>query len=418
MVIVLRAVSFLLLCIVLTTAFCPITRRQESARSATIQTKRNRWHHHHRQQQQQKQQPLYSGKGIAPSYTWQEEAFDIEIIVKVPKETRAKDIHFKVKPNSLDLRLNASPPNDDDDDEDSSEVVVVVEERILLDPSRKLRGRIVLDGTYWIISDPDPDDKDDGKDESQDEYREVTVTIEKQIRTPKDEFDIIEYDWNGVYEEDEEEVTYRKYDVAEELNVRDYAASMGVDIDNIDMNLVDKSMFTSGLNVTKSTLDNMKEAGLMTEVTQQKDGSEWITGEDGEQKPFSTMGRGISKDEAPKIPFLDTDSPWQKKKKPPVQVDRVKDVTKSVKNEKTTAAASSSQDPTITKKDKNNDVDDDVNEQKEEEKDAKDPVDNLTVAKLREVLKARGLKVSGNKKELQERLRSEIQSMLSNDEVF
>jgi hypothetical protein len=407
MVIVLRAaslVSFLLPCIVLTTAFCPITRRQESARSANIQTERNRWHHH------RQQQPLYSGKGIAPSYTWQEEAFDIEIIVKVPKETRAKDVHFKVKPNSLDLRLNASPPGDDDDEESSE--VVVVEERILLDSSRKLRGRIVLDGTYWIISDPDPDDKDDGNDESHDEYREVTVTIEKQIRTPKDEFDIIEYDWNGVYEDDEEEVTYRKYDVPEELNVRDYAASMGVDIDNIDMNLVDKSMFTSGLNVTKSTLDNMKEAGLMTEVTQQKDGSEWITGEDGEQKPFSTMGRGISKDEAPKIPFLDTDSPWQKK--PPVPVDRVKDVTKRVKNEKTTAA-SSSQDPTITKKSKN---DDDVDDQKEEDKAAKDPVDNLTVAKLREVLKARGLKVSGNKKELQERLRSEIQSMLSNDEVF
>jgi hypothetical protein len=407
MVIVLRAaslVSFLLICIALTTAFCPITRRQESARAASIQIGRNQ----QQQQQQRQQQPLYSGKGIAPSYTWQEEAFDIEIIVKVPKETRAKDIHFKVKPNSLDLRLNASPPADDD--EESSEVVVVVEDRILLDPSRKLRGRIVLDGTYWIISDPDPDDKDDGNDESQDEYREVTVTIEKQIRTPKDEFDIIEYDWNGVYEDDEEEVTYRKYDVPEELNVRDYAASMGVDIDNIDMNLVDKSMFTSGLNVTKSTLDNMKEAGLMTEVTQQKDGSEWITGEDGEQKPFSTMGRGISKDEAPKIPFLDTDSPWQKK--PPVPVDRAKDVAESVKNEKTTAV--SSQDPTITKKNKN----DDVNKQKEEEKDAKDPVDNLTVAKLREVLKARGLKVSGNKKELQERLRSEIQSMLSNDEVF
>ncbi|MGK3743513.1 MAG: hypothetical protein ACI90V_010371, partial [Bacillariaceae sp.] len=98
--------------------------------------------------------------------------------------------------------------------------------------------------------------------------------------------------------------------------------------------------------------------------------------------------------------------------KPPVPVDRAKDVAESVKNEKTTAV--SSQDPTITKKNKN----DDVNKQKEEEKDAKDPVDNLTVAKLREVLKARGLKVSGNKKELQERLRSEIQSMLSNDEVF
>ena len=36
----------------------------------------------------------------------------------------------------------------------------------------------------------------------------------------------------------------------------------------------------------------------------------------------------------------------------------------------------------------------------------------MTVAKLREILKSRGLKVSGNKRELQDRLRSEVQSMM------
>jgi len=396
-----------LICIALTTAFSPLTRMKESGR-ASIHIGRNCKRHHH-----QKETPLYSGKGIAPSYTWDEEAFEIEIIVKVPKETRASDIHYKVTPSSLDVRLKNMASNDESS------------ERILLDPSRKLRGRIVLDGTYWIISDPEvviPDKDEDASDDndknnigqSYDEYREVTVTIEKQIRTPKDEFDIIEYDWNGVYEDDAE-VTYRKYDEPEELNVREYAASMGVDIDNIDTNLVDKSMFTSGLNLTKSSLDNMKEAGLMTEVTQQQDGSEWVTDEGGEQKPFSSMGQGISKDEVqsskkqssvqPKIPFLDTDSPWQKS----VPVDRAKDVAQILQKRKTTA---SSENPTNAGKSSN------AKKQEEEDIDPTDPVDNLTVVKLREVLRARGLKVSGNKKELQELLRSEIQSMLdSNDEV-
>lgn len=395
-------VVFCLIFIALTTAFSPLTRMKESGR-ASIYTGRNCKRHYH-----QKETPLYSGKGIAPNYTWQEEAFEIEIIVKVPKETRASDIHYKVTPNSLDVRLKNMPRIDESS------------ERILLDPNRKLRGRIVLDGTYWIISDPEvvvpdrtDDDTSDDNDknnigQSDDEYREITVTIEKQIRTPKDEFDIIEYDWNGVYEDDAE-VTYRKYDEPEELNVREYAASMGVDIDNIDTNLVDKSMFTSGLNLTKSSLDNMKEAGLMTEVTQQQDGSEWITDEGGEQKPFSSMGRGISRDEVQSskkqnsVPFLDTDSPWQKS----IPIDRAKDVAQILEKRKTTA---SSKNPTNAGKNSN--------AKKQEEINPIDPVDNLTVAKLREVLKSRGLKVSGNKKELQELLRSEIQSMLdSNDEV-
>lgn len=276
------------------------------------------------------------------------------------------------------------------------------EELVLLDPSRKLRGRVMMDGTYWAIADPEVAVSD------KDAHRVVTVTIEKQIRTPKDDFDVVEYDWNGVYEDDEDEVSYRKYDEPQELDVREYAASMGIDIDNIDMNLVDKSMFTSGLNVTKSTFDTMKEAGLMTEVTEQTDGSEWTIGEDGEKVPFSSMGQGVSKDEmksakAPSpIPFLDTDSPWHTT----VPLDQAKKVKEDIEESSSKKASTDKKEETTS-------------DSTEIPIDAKDPIDILTVAKLKEVCRSRGLKVSGNKKELQERLRAEIQSMLqSNDENF
>ena len=333
-------------------------------------------------------QPLYSGTGIAPTYTWQEECFEIDVIVKVPEDARASDIAFKAKPDSIELKLKSKTEGQDD--------------ILLLDPSRKLRGRVVMDGTYWSIDDPERGSvKDDDEP-----HRIVTVTIEKQHRTPKDDFDVIEYDWNGVYEDDEEEVTYRKYDEPEELNVREYAASMGVDIDNIDMNLVDKTMFTSGLNLTQSTFDNMKDAGLMTEVTERTDGSEWIVGEDGEKVPFSSMGQGVSQSEmksakAPSpIPFLDTNSPWHTS----VPLDKAKEV----KDQQTEAAVETAEAPAATKEK--------TSEPTEIPKDAKDPIDTLTVAKLKEVLRARGLKVSGNKAELQERLRAEVQSMLQSDD--
>merc|ERR1712032_462205 len=93
-----------------------------------------------------------------------------------------------------------------------------------------------------------------------------------------------------------------------------------------------------------------------------------------------------------------------------VSVDRVKDFAKTLKKGKIQKHLKNS-----TNVDNNKNV----NKQEEEKKDPIDPVDNLTVANLQEVLRSRGLKVSGNKKELQERLRSEIQSMLdNNDKVF
>lgn len=375
-----------LLYISLTSAFSPTPIGKEPSRAIP---RRNRRHH---------SEPLYSGKGVAPTYSWLEECFDIEITVNVPKETRASDISFRARANSIDLRLQKKRPEESSESEEPEELV-------LLDPSRKLRGRVVLDGTYWIISDPEVVVSDEDHNESSDDpYRVVTVTIEKQIRTPKDDFDVVEYDWNGVYEDDEDEVSYRKYDEPQELDVRDYAASMGVDIDNIDMNLVDKSMFTSGLNVTKSTFDNMKEAGLMTEVTEQTDGSEWTIGEDGEKVPFSSMGQGVSKDEMKSakspspIPFLDNNSPWHTT----VPLDQAKKVKEEI--EETSPEKAS----TLKKEE--------TSDSKEIAKDSNDPIDTLTVAKLKEVLRSRGLKVSGNKKELQERLRAEVQSMLQNND--
>jgi hypothetical protein len=331
-------------------------------------------------QRQSNQQPLYSGKGIATDYTWEEEAFELEVTVKVPKDTRAKDIHFKATATSIDLRLNKDDGNGE-------------EEVVLLDSSRTLRGRVVLDGTFWAFS-----DATEGSDE-----KEVTVTIEKKIKTAKDDFEVIEYDWKGVYNQDEEEVSFRKYDEPEPLDVREYAASLGVDIDNINMSHVDKTMFTSGLNLTKSSLDSLHTAGLVKEVTQQEDGTEWSTDEDGYKVPFTSMGDNVSAQEVkesvapPKIPFIDTDSPWQNT----VPVDK-----------KETVVENGTPAPSETAKNRKK-----KKEQLEQERRnaASDPIEALTVARLKEVLRARGLKVSGNKKELQDRLKSEVQSMLTND---
>jgi hypothetical protein len=188
---------------------------------------------------------LQGGYGVATNYTWTEEPFEMDVTVSVPPDTRAKDIVFKATPRSIDLRIEGR-------------------EEPLLDGSRQMRGRISLDGTFWVISD---DERDSTK-------RIVTVTIEKSVKTPKDDFEIVDYDWGGVYPDDEGEVQERKYEEPEELNIREYAASLGVDIDNINMSMVDKTMFTSGLDLTKSTMEEITKAGYVQEVTEQSDGTE------------------------------------------------------------------------------------------------------------------------------------------------
>jgi hypothetical protein len=326
-----------------------------------------------------------SGDGVARTYTWHEEAFELEVSVCVPKETRAKDIRFQATPTSIDLRLLPNINKDDGVD--------TMEEIILLDKSRPLRGKVSLEGTFWVLSDPIAGDGE--------HHRTLTITIEKQIRNAKDDFDVIEYDWKGLYaNENDDEVSYRKYDEAEELNVREYAASLGVDIDNLNMSLVDKSMFTSGLNLTKSSFDSLQEAGLMKEVTRQKDGSEWITNENGEREPFNSLGgKGPEKKT---IPFLDTNSPWHKA----VPVNK-KDDGLEAKIPEDTAAEQEKEDMEKQQKEMTKEL------QRQREQQASDPIETLTVTRLKEILKSRGLKVSGNKKELQERLRAEVNTMMN-----
>ena len=321
---------------------------------------------------------LNGGYGIATNYTWTEEPFEMEITVSVPPDTRAKDVVFKATPTSIDLRLQG-------------------QEEPLLDGTRKMRGRISLDGTYWVISDSETDTED----------RQVTVTIEKNTPTRKDDFEVVDYDWRGVYPDDDEEVSERKYEEPEELDVREYAASLGVDIDNINMSMVDKTMFSSGLNVTRSTMDELSKSGYVQEVTQQSDGTEYITNEDGEVVPFSRLGDTVEDEEVreatsaagqpPKIPFLDTNSPWHSA----VPVDDInEDIVDNTEDgpEQTSIAAKEEEED---------------NDSLPDRKQASDPIDLLTVNRLKDILRAQGLKVSGSKQELKDRLRGHVASMMT-----
>lgn len=320
---------------------------------------------------------LYGGYGIATNYRWKEEAFEIDITVRVPKDTRAKDVLFRPTVKSIDLRLKGD------------------NEVVLLDGSRSLRGRVNLDGSYWIISDPED------KNES---FREVTVTIEKLIRTPQDDFEVVEYDWKGVFSNDTEEVVERKYDEPEELNVREYAASLGVDIDNINMSMVDKTMFSSGMNITKSSLDELNKAGLIKEITQQADGTEYEIDDEGNAKKFSKFGdivgdgdiASLEQTTQKPIPFLDTDSPWHS----------------TVRRDDTTNQTYVKQTRKFTRSAFAEDSAKDLNEERTNTVDAKDPIDNLTVKRLKEILRSQGLKVTGTKKELQDRLRQKVNALL------
>lgn len=220
---------------------------------------------------------LFGGIGIADTYRWEETQYEIDVTVPVPAGTRAKRIKFRATPNSVHLAImgwNGDTAND----------------IVLLDGDRQMRGQVSVDGTYWAIADGENDDPDDDR-------RQITVTIEKMIVEPQDQFEVFEYDWGGVYPNDEDEVSERKYDEPEELDVREYAKSLGVDIDNINMSMVDKTMFSSGLNMTQSTMDELSKAGYVKEVTQQGDGQEFTTGEDGSAVPFNSLGDNIGADE-------------------------------------------------------------------------------------------------------------------------
>jgi hypothetical protein len=405
-----------------------------------------------------------SGIGISSNYTWKEDAYEIDIMVLVPKMTRAKDISFKATSQSIDLRLRKGKqrkslvtiPNNDDSDKRniqegmsskslSLEQTFVnggeQEEIILLDGSRKLRGRISIDGTYWVITDPtsmiDIHKKHNKTVSIHDvnEYQQITVTVEKIIAKPKDDFDIVDYDWNGIYHtEDTNEVYERTYDKPEPFNVRQYAAELGVDIDNINMTMVDKTMFQSKLNITKSTLQTLHKAGYVSEqeIVQQLDGTEYaINEETGEPERISSMlsEKAITPTKPSKstIPFIDTDPSWNIVPPPPAvgTTDTTTSTTstddKVIQLKRNFTRAAFAEDsvkvnPTTNPFRKNNTntkigsttSNDDSNSNNNTD----DPINMLTVVRLKEILKSQGLKTSGTKPELQDRLRNQVNTLL------
>ena len=372
---------------------------------------------HHRRTTQ-----LFGGVGTATTYSWKEEQFEIEVSISVPPNTAAKDIKFKCTSNGIDLRLSNNE-----------------EEQVLLDGSRNTRGKICVDGTYWSITDGDR--TNDGE-----RLREITVVIEKQFIPTSSAGGVMTYDsltdfdWGGLYPNDEEEVTFREYEEAEELNVRDYAAKLGVDIDNIDMSKVDKTMFGAGLrdtvaaasdvpeenvkansngpgtnlNITQSTLDQLVKFGLAKEVVRQGDGTEYemdAFSTDMERKEFSMLGRDISVDELRDAGVVG--SPMDENTKRGTIPKVVGSEVQKADNESESTGAQTDE----LKGDKSfSDLatkeEEDDNDEDEVDPNAKDPIDKLTVKKLKEVLRKQGLKVSGNKSELQERLRAHVQSLL------
>ena len=272
---------------------------------------------------------LQDGSGIAQTYSWTEDALELEIRIPVPKATRAKDILFDMKPRSVSLKLRTT--TSDGGGEGS--------EQVLLSGNRTLRGPIAMDGTFWNLEDSMDNTMTvsstvEGTSSLPQESRYIVVTIEKHIRPPKDDFEIVDFDWGGVYPDDDAEVLKRTYLEPEEMDLKEYAASLGVDLDNINMSLVDKTMFTSGLNLTQSTLQELERKGLAKEVTQQSDGSEYIVDDDGESVPYSSYGADISREEVEAalttkstIPFLDTTSPWTTNRRQNLNIEEmIKDI--------------------------------------------------------------------------------------------
>eukprot|EP00978_Attheya_sp_CCMP212_P035217 scaffold151739_cov54-Attheya_sp.AAC.5 len=334
---------------------------------------------------------LEGGYGRAPEYEWMESQFDIELSVMVPADTKSKDLMFRATSRTIELNLTTAEGT-------------CIE---LLNSTRALKGPVLVDGTFWSFS--DDDDVEEGQ-------RKVTVTIEKWMMQPKDEFEHVEYDWGGVYSmEGADEILEKRYDVPEELDVRDYANSLGVDMDNINMTMVDKEMFQKNVNMTRSTMDEMIKAGYVEEITRQADGQEFTTNEDGFAEPFDRFGTSSDKPSSVSpvsssggIPFIDTPSPvWGG-----TQTDTSSSSPPPPKNND--PATRVTENPAVVEPPVSQVDESSLKEQGQSvDEAAVDPIGKITVVRLKEILREQGLKVGGTKSELQDRLRSHVNSMTS-----
>merc|ERR1712071_368674 len=176
-----------------------------------------------------------------------------------------------------------------------------------------------------------------------------------------------------------------------------------------NMSMVDKSMFSAG-NMTRSTMDQLQRGGYVKEITKQ--GNQEFEDKDGSAKPYkSPFGDMIDKDDFEsgkvKIPFIDDDDSKMERSNGPNEPK-----VEGKKSELSAAEAST----TATVTASTTQVDETVQNKKTKQNNEtmNDPLDSLTVVRLKEILREHKLKVSGTKQQLKDRLQAHIDSLLTN----
>ena len=152
----------------------------------------------------------------------------------VSSYTCSKDIHFFGTPNTVNLKL--VPSN-----------CVKKKDKLitLQDGKRMLKGEIQIDCTFWSINDAEIEIDNDTLTMG----REIMVTCKKKNWVADVE---TADDWQAVYKANltDTETISLAYEPEVELDVRKYCMGLGVNIDNIDMSKVNKSLFNDAIQET------------------------------------------------------------------------------------------------------------------------------------------------------------------------
>ena len=195
-----------------------------------------------------------------------------------------------------------------------------------------------------------------------------------------------------------------------------------MDNDNDD-ELADENDITDDkgfhFNITQATLEQLTKVGLAKEIVQQGDGSEYELGNGGslsEDKIFSMLGKGISDEELRSAGIVGESNIPKLWETQTVPVDDVAPgsnggIIESEIVEQEISNAITVNEVNVVDNEKK------VDSQIKEETDAADPISGLTVARLKEILREQGLKVSGNKQELRDRLKSHVNALLFKEEL-
>jgi len=206
-------------------------------------------------------------------------------------------------------------------------------------------------------------------------------------------------------------------------------------------------------NITQTTLDQLAKAGLAKEIIQQGDGSEFEVGNGDsvnieDRKTFSMLGKDISDDELRMAGIIgggvrrgnnnnNIPSMWDKQTIPVEEApgyQKTFDIGNSfavadgiieseiIDHEITLSGCAEDIMPKVVSGEEvgAKDMVSEANiEKTDESNDAssipQDPIDMLTVVRLKEILREQGLKTSGSKQILRDRLRSHVNSLLQEE---